>query len=286
MLVERITLFCFQASYGVSLALELLQLLKPRPLQRLLALGFGSAGLLAHTLFLVAQGPPLASQFGSMLFLAWILAIFYLYGSVHHRRVAWGVFVLPVVLGLLFLARAWAQPQSEPSDEGWLPRFLAVQSENQRFWGILHVILLLLAAVGACVGFLASVMYLIQTHRLKAKVLPGRGMPLLSLERLEAMNRRAIVLAFPLLTAGMIIGLALLVQDFTHPPTEAKLVAGWKDPLVLNAVILWLVFALLLYLRFGQHVRGRNTAVLTIAAFAMLMLTLATRHTLSAGSVP
>ena len=63
---------------------------------------------------------------------------------------------------------------------------------------------MLLAAVGVCVGFLASVMYLVQAQRLRAKIPPGEGMRLLSLERLEAMNRHAINLAFPLLTAGEI----------------------------------------------------------------------------------
>src|SRR5438552_13612459 len=100
MSIDRITIFCFAASYAVALGLELLQLVRPRALSRLLATGFASAGLMAHTLFLVAQRVSLTTQAGSLFFLAWILAMFCLYGSIHHRRVAWGVFVLPVVLGL------------------------------------------------------------------------------------------------------------------------------------------------------------------------------------------
>ena len=99
--IDRITVMCFGASYGVALALELLQLLRPRGIQRLLGMVLAGAGILAHTLFLVVQQPPLSTQFGSLLFLAWILAVFYLYGSVHHGRLAWGVFVLPLVLGAL-----------------------------------------------------------------------------------------------------------------------------------------------------------------------------------------
>src|SRR5207248_3280882 len=96
-LLERITVLCFGASYAVALALELLQQVRPRPVQRVLALAFGTAGLLAHTIFVVIQPLELASPFGSLLFLAWILAVFYLYGSLHHRRLAWGLFVLPLV---------------------------------------------------------------------------------------------------------------------------------------------------------------------------------------------
>src|ERR1700676_546798 len=102
--IERISIVCFAASYAVAMALEWIQLLWPRPVQRLLALGFGCAGLAAHTLLLVFQPLSLSTQYGSMLFLAWILAVFYLYGAFHYRRLAWGVFVLPLVLPLIGLA--------------------------------------------------------------------------------------------------------------------------------------------------------------------------------------
>jgi hypothetical protein len=69
--LERITLFCFEASYLVALVLEFMQLFQPRPILRLGGMVFGSAGLLAHTLFLLYQPLSLSSQFGSLIFLAW-----------------------------------------------------------------------------------------------------------------------------------------------------------------------------------------------------------------------
>ena len=48
---ERVTVFCFAASYGVALALELWHLLRPRPIQRYVSIGFGLAGLLAHAIY-------------------------------------------------------------------------------------------------------------------------------------------------------------------------------------------------------------------------------------------
>jgi ABC-type transport system involved in cytochrome c biogenesis permease subunit len=243
---------------------------------RLLGLCFGSAGLLAHTIFLAVQHPELVSRFGSLLFLAWILAIFYLYGTLHHRKIAWGLFVLPLVLGLIGLAVLFRH-ENAPEEEPWLARLLSFQGE--RFWGLLHAALLLLAAVGICVGFVASVMYLVHARRLRAKALPGQGLKLLSLERLEEMNRRAIVLAFPLLTAGVLVGVALLAQ-------AAQPVRTWTDPRVLGAVALWLVFAVLLYVRYSLHVRGRRVAILTIVAFVFLVVTLAVSHPLSGGGAP
>jgi ABC-type transport system involved in cytochrome c biogenesis permease subunit len=273
MLIERVTVFCFAASYGVAFLLELAQLVRPRPVLRLLGTGFGAAGLLAHTIFLAVQRPELTSRYGSLLFLAWIVAVFYLYGTLHHRRIAWGLFVLPPLLGLIGLAvLVGREPAS--SDESWPLRLFSF--EGERFWVDVHLVLLLLAAVGTFVGFFASVMYLVHARRLKAKVLPGKGLKLLSLERLEEMNRRAVVWAFPLLTAGVVVGMALLAQS-------ANPVRSWADPRVLAAVALWLVFAVLLYVRYSLHVRGRRVAILTIVAFVLLLVTLAVPHTLGGG---
>ncbi len=267
MQLDRITLFCFGASYAVAWVLELFQQLRPRTAQRVAATAFGLAGLVAHTLFLVVQRPSLATQFGSFVFLAWILAVFYLYGSLHHRRLAWGVFVLPVVLGLVVLAAFFRNTAFDTV-------------AGARVWGAVHGVLLLLAGVGVCVAFVASLMYLVQARRLRAKVLPGQGLRLLSLERLEQMNRHAIILAFPLLTAGLLVGAALMFQD-------GERLSGWTDPKVVSVLVLWAVFVILLYLRYSVHVSGRRTALLTIMAFALLLFVLVTPpHTFTAGGGP
>jgi ABC-type transport system involved in cytochrome c biogenesis permease subunit len=272
--MDKITVVCFGASYAVALALELVQLLWPRPVQHLLAVLFAAAGLLAHTLFLAVQRPPARDPYGSLLLLAWILAIFYLYGSIHHRRFAWGVFVLPVLLGLIFLAVLSGRPVGSAST-GWSLFSL----EAEAYWRILHVTLFILAAVGVCVAFVASVMYLVQARRLKAKMLPGQGLRLLNLERLEEMNRRAITWAFPLLTGGLLIG---GVQMFY----EGAELSRWSDLRILSTLMLWLVFAIVLYLRYGYHLRGRRVALLTIMAFCLFLLTLVTQHSFPAGGSP
>jgi ABC-type transport system involved in cytochrome c biogenesis permease subunit len=265
--MDRVTIVCFIASYALALALELLHQFRPRPVLRLLALLSGTAGLAAQTLFLVHRKPPLIGQFGWMLYLGWVLAIFYLAGSLHHRRQAWGVFVLPLILGLLGLGAAFDPRRTDATGETSL--------SLQDVWGPLHAWLLLLSAVGVCVGFLASLMYLIQAHRLRAKAVPGHGLRLLSLERLEAMNRRAINLAFPLLTAGLILGALIVFQD--------RLPGWWADRRVLGAFVLWAAFAVLLYLRYGYHLRGRQVALGTILTFVLLLCCLVLAHPVGQG---
>jgi ABC-type transport system involved in cytochrome c biogenesis permease subunit len=264
--IEGITVLCFAASYGVALLLELGQLRRRRPVLRSLGTAFGCAGLLAHTLFLLVHRPLLASQFGSLLFVAWILAVFYLLGSLHHRRQAWSIFVLPIVLGLVVLAGMLDPALHRPG-----ARLSLFTLDGADLWRGTHVVLFTLAAVGISVAFVASLMYLVQAARLRAKVLPGEGLRLLSLERLEAMNRRAITLAFPFLTAGLLVGLVQMSE-------EAGRLRGWTDPRVLSTVALWLVFCVVLYLRSGVHAGGRRVALWTIVAFGLLVVTLATSH--------
>jgi ABC-type transport system involved in cytochrome c biogenesis permease subunit len=265
--MDRVNFLCFAASYTFALGLDLWNQLRPRPLLRGLSLAFGIAGLLAQTIYLGVQRPPLSWQSGWMLTLAWILAIFYLFGTLHHPRLAWGVFVLPLVLGLIGLGRLFEQP---PPGTGRFDVAQLLSFQTAHKW------LLFCAAVGLCVGFLASLMYLVQAHRLRAKTLPGKGLRMLSLERLETMNRRAVLLAFPLLTLGLLLGGVLMFREQ---------LTGWTDPRVLASIVLWAAFAVLLYLRLARHVRGRQAAVLTIVTFALLLCCLTLAHPLGQGGV-
>jgi ABC-type transport system involved in cytochrome c biogenesis permease subunit len=264
--LQSVTYTCFGLSYALAFFAELARLRWPRPSLRLAGLALGAVGLFTHSVYLAYHHPSPAAPFGALLAVAWVLAVFYLYGTVHHRTKAWAVFVLPVVLGLVALALVVpAEPTAGPTLG--VPDWLT----GDRFWGAVHGILLVLAAVGVSVGFLASVMYLIQASRLRAKANPLGGMKLLSLERLEAMNRRAVNAAFPLLTAGLLLGAVLLRQY--HSFTD-----GWASVKVLGTVGLWAVFVLLLYLRYAAHVPGRRLAGLTILAFGLMVVVLAWQH--------
>jgi ABC-type uncharacterized transport system permease subunit len=264
----RVTVMCFAASYASAFALDLWHLFRPRPILRVLAIVFGAAGLLAHIIFLAYRAVtpaeeggvalPLSSPMGSLLLLSLILAVFYVGEAIHHGRVAWAVFVLPIVLGLIGLAVL-----REPS--------AAAGTGLEYYWGLAHGTLLILAAVGVSIAFIASTMYLLQLRRLQTKAPPGEGVPLFSLERLELMHRRAILWSFPLLTAGLLAGFALQAY-------QGLLGQGWDNPRILSVVGLWLVVAILLFLRFRMHVRGRQVAIVTMVAFAILVVALVFSH--------
>src|SRR6266849_9293575 len=102
--IEKVSVLCFAASYATAFALELWHLFRPRPIQRVIAIGFAAAGLLAHVIYLIAQAffveqkLALSSPTGSLLLLALILAAFYVGEAIHRSRIAWALFVLPIVL--------------------------------------------------------------------------------------------------------------------------------------------------------------------------------------------
>ncbi|MBN9520932.1 cytochrome c biogenesis protein CcsA [bacterium] len=269
--LQGITHACFGLSYLLAFALETARLFWPAAGWRVAALALGTAGAFAHTVYLTVNQPTPAAPYGSLLYLAWVLALFYLYGTVTYARQAWAVFVLPVVIGLVGLSLALittadnAAPVSLPA---WL--------HGDRFWGAAHGLLLLGAAIGISVGFVASVMYLVQARRVRNKVNPAAVVPMLNLERLEEMARHAVNWSFPLLTAGLLVGTLLLRTDHAAPE-------NWLSVKVLSTAGLWVVFGVLLYLRYATNVPARRLAALQIAAFGLLLVALAASHPFVAG---
>ncbi len=271
--IDRLSILCFAGTYGLALLAELARPLVKSALRWYLAAGLMALGWLVQTAFLanLTLKSPMAAvgtAFGSVMVLSWILALIGLYLMVREPRpIAVGIFVLPMVLGLVIVAGS-----SSPRDSEWLE-----WGGTVTFWGTVHGVFLLAGAVFTCIAFFACLMYLAQMRRLKAKRPSRIGLALPSLEQSERINRGAITLAFPLLTFGLLIGMILSIAP-THnitsaSPTSTTHILRWNDAKVLSALAMWLVFAVLLHARFRPAMRGRSVMVLTILAFAFLVFT-------------
>ncbi|RUL87127.1 cytochrome C assembly family protein [Tautonia sociabilis] len=266
-MLDRLSVLCFAGTYGLALAAELARLVARAPIRWHLTLGLTLLGWLVHSVFLGnlawREGQlPITSAFHSLLVLAWILVAIDLYLSVSAPKPATvGAFVLPMVLALL--GAAVAMPPEARADwtrlGGW-----------ETVWGTAHGVLLLLGAVSTCVAFASGLMYLAQANRLKRKRPLRVGIALPSLEQSERWNRAAITLAFPLLTAGLAIGVILNATS----RREGAAVLDWWDPKVISAALLWVVFAVLLHVRYRPEWRGKAVMLLTALAFAFLLFTL------------
>ncbi len=263
--MDKISLFCFGASYTVALVLNILYQFKPLKLLNILEIVFALAGLFAQSWYLAWWQPPLAQQFGWFLLSSWILSTLYLYGIIHYRKIAWGTFVLPLIIGLVTLAAIFP-----PAVDASGNRIGGLVS-NIKVLGLLHVGFLLTATVAICIGSLASFMYLLHSNQLKLKLAPGKGLAMLSLEKLEKLIRFSIATAFPLLSMGLLVGLYLMLKNIEK-------ITGWEDPKVVGSSILWLAFLILIYARYGFHLRGKQLAGLTLTAFALLIICLILPH--------
>jgi hypothetical protein len=183
-----------------------------------------------------------------------LAALFYL------PRAPTGLVLLPIVLGLVIGSR-WAS--TEP----------LAPERTFELWGAFHGLVLLLGTVAVCVGFLAGVMYLVQSYALKHVRSSANGLRLPSLEWLEHVNSRTLGLSAVLFALGFASGLAM---GMIRHRGEAAYVL-WSDPVVLSlaAMLLWLVAAEVFRWVYPAARRGRKVAYLTLASFGFLLIALA-----------
>jgi ABC-type uncharacterized transport system permease subunit len=76
-----------------------------------------------------------------------------------------------------------------------------------------------------------------------------------------------------LVAAGQMLGM----------PDGGQRLENWK---VISTIALWVVFAILLYLRYGIRAGGRQVALLTIVAFALMLAALVAVHPFLPGGEP
>ena len=267
--MDRLTVLCFVGTYSLALVTELARFVVRAPARWYLTLGLTALAWLVQTAYMVNLATvyghaPITTQFESLLAMSWIFAAAGLYWMAHTPKAAVGTFVLPIVVALTAVAGTATARHAD-----WGTSWRGATA----FWGSVHGLFLLAGAVSTCVGFVAAMMYLAQARRLKTKRAGRLGFALPSLEQSERLNRAAVMVAFPLLTFGLQIGLILSVTTRAVAAAPGGAALSWTDPKVLSALVMWLVFAVLLHARFRPGMRGRSVVVLTIIAFGFLVFT-------------
>jgi len=265
-MLSGVSIIYFAASYAVALVLEISRLLFRSSVRRLVRLGFAAAGLVAHSAFLYyravnATGAPLSSEKDWYLVAAWALVVVYLYLALFHPKAPFGLFLLPLALGLIATATFLA------------PDVPLGREPASRIWGAIHGISIVLAAVAVLVGFVAGLMYLGQVRHLKHKILPWRGPRLPSLEWLQWANSRAIVVSVLMLGMGVLAGMVLNLINIRSKANYLP----WTDPVILTTWLMffWLLLAVVLSALHRPARAGRKVAYLTVASFVFLVIVLA-----------
>ncbi len=217
-----------------------------------------SIGALLHGVSLVdlarQTGQFPAQNFSESLSLcAFLLAIFFLVVNRRYGFESLSLLVFPLVCIMTFVAAL------RDRDPGWA-------SEGVRgAWLILHVTL---AVAGYAVLFIAaaaSVFYIIQESRLKAKQLSQKLPPLATLDNVLS---RTMGVGFVLITLAIVMGsIWAFVESGTRWIADPKLVPAW---------VTWAGYVVMIWLRVGAGWRGRKVAVTTVAVLCISALTWAT----------
>lgn len=230
------------------------------PAAVLAAITLGGAAVFAYRWGWVTRSwQPLAAHVDGLLLVATILGAVLTYLTLRPGWIGLVAFATPAVT----LVLAWAFCAAT-----WTYRPFALDT-LEPLWRGLHLTGVYAGTAVAALAAAAAALYLHVQHRLKHKRdVPGLGR-LSSLESLERVVQQTATLGFVLLTVGLVTGLVIAVENPDH--TRGLGAVWWRSPKVLLATVAWVIYALLMNLRYATGFRGTRAAVLAIAGFVLLL---------------
>ncbi len=236
--------------YALATALALAPFMGFRATPRALTIALPCAGAAAHVvavsqLTLVGLGPALSM-------LAFCLVLLQLASERLLRGSAVSFFAAPLATGLVGLAIL----------SGLTPGPETPASRNA--WFVLHVALSGLGLALMALAFIAAALYLLQFRELKARRFGQVFQLFPPLERLDQLNRFALVAGFPALTLGVLLALGYGVR-FSGGLHLAKAQLVW-------GIFTWVVLGWAVWVRVVRHWAGRRAAVASIAGFSAVLL--------------
>jgi ABC-type transport system involved in cytochrome c biogenesis permease subunit len=224
------------------------------------------AAALAHTFVIGMQTMeaghvPVGSATSAISTFVWLLALSYLYTEMTTDERAMGVFILPLLVALQ------AIPAVRPGVE---ERAAVLQGP---LFGV-HVSSLLFAYASFALACVIGITYVLLFKEIKAKHLGFFYARLPSLQVLDRMNQRAIVIGWVFLTIGMIVGAVWALQArggyaAGDPRVQAM---SLQDPKIFVALVCWVVYSFELFAARRIGWGGRRAAYLSAVGFAIVLL--------------
>lgn len=223
--------------------------------------GFTWGVVVVHGGYLVLSGVayshvPLANTWESLTFIAFALALVYLFLEWQMKERATGAFLLAGVLFLQILSTAFITHSRD------VPDIL-----RSSMFGI-HVTTALLGYVALAVSAVYGLMYLVQYRQLKQKHVGLLFQRLPNLETLSRMNVRSLGLGWLGLTVAILAGTAWAVTLDRTGELDVNLLA---DPKFLMTIGLWVVYGVCLAGLYLLRWPKNTLATLTVVAFALML---------------
>jgi ABC-type transport system involved in cytochrome c biogenesis permease subunit len=137
----------------------------------------------------------------------------------------------------------------------------------------LHVSSLLFAYASFALACIIGVTYVLLFKEIKAKHLGFFYARLPSLQVLDSMNQRAIVVGWFFLTIGLIVGAIWAGQASAYAGSDPRVQAMHvQDPKIFVALVCWAVYSFELFAARRIGWGGRRTAYLSAIGFAIVLL--------------
>ena len=261
-ILREISVTCFFTSYLVVLVLELLRLLGRIPGRGFAVVVMMAIGLFTHVTYLAIRASDGLGASETGLLATWAdwsyllalgLAICFLVSYLRRPDTVISFFFLPAVLATI--AMGFAIRNMQPFS----------RSEAAGVWAGVHGIAMMVGTGAVLIGFLAGVMYLVQSWRLKRKK-AGSALRLPTLESLGRLNRRCLVLSTTFVAVGVLAG---IVMNLNRSGS-----IGWTNGGVLFSVLLfvWLLGTTALEFFYRPRSGGRKAVYLTLASLGFLVL--------------
>ncbi|HEX4575377.1 MAG TPA: cytochrome c biogenesis protein CcsA [Gemmatimonadales bacterium] len=233
--------------YALATAFALAPFAGLRPVPRGLALGVPLAGVLVHgvamtQVALVGVAPALSM-------LALFLILLQVVSEAALRASAVALFTGPLATGLVGLALVIGPGAGRPT---------AAPSA----WSTLHITASILGLALLALAFIAAALYLLQFRALKAKRFGPVFRLFPPLERLDQLNYLALVLGFPAVTLGVLLGYGVRYAGGVAVD-PAQVVWG---------TLTWLLLGWTVGVRVVRHWAGRRAAFASIASFTAVLL--------------
>ena len=200
---------------------------------------------------------PLSNMYESLVFFSWCIALLNLLWEWKLKSRFLGAFTMP--FAFLFIAYASLAPGVSARIDPLIP---ALQSN----WLHAHVITCFISYASFALSCAMSVIYLMRLRQEEKGQKETRLTALFpSLDSLDGLVYKTIVVGFPLLTLGIVTGAAWANYAWG---------SYWSwDPKETWSLITWFVYAIFLHARFAREWRGKRTALLSIIGFAAVIFT-------------
>lgn len=203
---------------------------------------------------------PFATASSAISTFVWLLTLSYLYLELSTEERAMGVFILTIVVALQII------PTLNPGIESRSPVL-------EGPWFGVHIASSLFAYASFALAGVLGLTYMLQFKEIKKKHLGYLYTRLPSLQILDSMNNRAVMIGWLFLTIGVVVGVIWATQARAVHPEDPNIRAmSLNDPKIFGAVLTWAVYSFAVFARQRLGWNGRRAAWLSAIGFTLILL--------------